>query len=55
MKVEEKVKIDQKKQTERFHVPSYNDKDEADIIFDFKQVTVWMIWIKKYTEAEMLR
>ena len=38
-KVEERIKIDKKKQTETFHVPSHSDIDGADIIHDFKQVS----------------
>ena len=47
MKVEERVKIDKNTQTERFHVPAYNNNDEVDIIFDFKQVTICITYIKK--------
>jgi len=36
-KVIETINIDKKKQTETFHVPSFNNLDEADIIHDFKR------------------
>ena len=45
--MEERIKIDKKKQTERFHVPAHNEVDEADIIFDFKKVTMCIIHMKK--------
>ena len=37
-KVEERIVIDKKKNTERFHVPSHNGADEADVLNDFNQV-----------------
>ena len=37
---EEDVKIDPKKETETFHVPKTSpDKEEADIVLDFKKVS----------------
>ena len=41
---DEEVKIDTKTETETFHVPKTSpDEKEADIVFDFKKVCVYLV------------
>ena len=45
---EEKVEVDISKQTEVFKVPAHNNLDQADVMYDFKLVSLheWCVGVK---------
>lgn len=52
-KFEERIKIDEDKELEYFHVPAHNGLTEADFLYDFKNVSVCLFMGNgRYIQAE---